>query len=56
MNKEFVEMVAYDGTLARVPSDKVTEFTNNQDYIKKEIAKGKTLQDILSDLKKGGNE
>ena len=37
----------------------VTKLLNLQKikkYIKKEIAKGKTLQDILSDLKKGGNE
>jgi uncharacterized protein YbaA (DUF1428 family) len=50
---DFVEMIAYDGSVVRVPKSKIDEFKKLQTNIKNQLKNGVSEKEILEGLKNG---
>ena len=49
----FVSVKSYDGTIVRIPKDKVNEFNNKQLKIKEMLSKGKSIEEIKVLIREG---
>ena len=53
---ELVLVESYDGTIVKVPKDKVKEYLRQQALIKKYLEEGKSLAEIKKLLKENDHE
>lgn len=53
---ELVLVKSYDGTMVKVPKDKVKEYLNQQTLIKKYLKEGKSIAEIKILLKENTHE
>ena len=51
--KNFVSVKAYDGTIVRIPKEKLKEFKVRQDKIRELLNRGKSFDEIELFIKEG---
>lgn len=49
----FVSVKSYDGTIVRIPKEKIKEFKANQEKIKDMLNKGKSIEEIKVLIREG---
>jgi len=51
--EKLISIKSYNDSIVRIRETKLNEFLKTQDFIKSELVKGKTEQEVLLSLKKG---